>query len=177
MAADRVTFPTEKNCVAWKTYKRMFLVKSVAPVGISCKAVVETSSSSAGKKVVVKVPIASFDSGEPARDKDVEKTLGADRNPEVIITTLPVTPEQSSALFSTGRAQLEADLEVNGRTIRKAFAIELEPDRSSVYVKLGTTFTEMGIPAPTVAGGLVAKVRDTLELHGRLALPEALKNP
>lgn len=173
--AGEVPFPKGKNCVAWKASKRMFLMGSEEPVGTTCQISVELTARDAGKILVIKVPVGSFESGEPDRDKEVTRLLGGEKFPNIVITSQVIGQELVQRLANGDQVALSAQLEINGKSFKKAFQIKKPNGQPFARISLSTSFSELSIEAPTVAGGLVAKVRDPLELHGQIAVPEELR--
>ncbi len=160
--------PKDKACVAWKTKKTMFLLKKLEPAGVSCAAKVEPVAEKEGRRLRVAVPVASFDSGEPARDKEVLKILGASVQPELIFLSRPYSAKEWGALLRGESDVLEGSLKVAEKDFPISLSVSVADGTASGAVR--TRFDAFGIPAPAVAGGLVAKVADELALSYRLPL-------
>ncbi len=165
-AAD-ISFPKDQNCVAWKTKKTLFLVKSEEPVGINCSITLTVNSPSTGtKQVLVKVPIEKFDSGEVDRDKEVLLLLKADQQKDLEFLSKEI-PDAQWSDYRTGKmTMLQGTLKIAG----ESYPVELQlrkaedPAQAMLSGSLETSFTAFKIPPPSVAGGLVAKVKDSLTL-------------
>ncbi len=171
-SASTVSLPDGKACVAWKTKKTMFLVKKVEPVGVNCVVKIAILDEGAARRVRVLVPIAGFDSGEPARDKSVLDILKSKVQPELEFLSRPYAAAEWEA-FRTGKADaVEGVLKIGGEEfpVKATVAFKGDGPASEVAGYLITTFTAFRIQPPTVAGGAVAKVEDYLELHYRVPL-------
>ncbi len=147
------------NCVAWKTTKVMFLVNMVYPVGTSCS--VQVTRSPKGNELTeykVIVPIASFDSGEKDRDKEVLKILKADMQSdiEIIGNITAKVPEQSITISVAGE--------------KFTLPVKATIENNVLYVQANTQFSNLNMKAPSVLGGFIAKVKDILELHAKIEL-------
>ena len=162
-----ISFPKDQNCVAWKTKKTMFLVKSEEPVGINCSITITVDSPAAGtKQVLVKMPIEKFDSGEVDRDKEVLLLLKADKQKELEFLSKEI-PEAQWPDYRTGKMSvLQGTLKIAGESYPVDVQLKKSDDTAQAMLSgsLETTFTAFKIPPPNVAGGLVARVKDTLTL-------------
>lgn len=169
------SFAAGKNCVAWQASKRMFLIDSQYPVGKTCQVEIKFQKNGDQRVVEVTVPISSFDSGEKERDQEVAKLLLADQFPYIKIVTQPFSSQEIEVFKSGSLVELPGRLEFAGRSIEKTFQVrKADNPNGAAHVVVQTTFTELGLQAPKVAGGLVAKVRDELKLYGQLLINEAL---
>lgn len=172
LALNVTQFQPDKSCVAWKASKRMFLVKSVEPVGVSCN--VELKWNTQSRELVVEVPIDSFDSQEPERDAEVAKLLKATEHPSIQIATAAISAAEIEALRAKEAVTLKGRMSLAGQTLEKDFKVYRLSDELA-HVVLQTSFSELNLQAPTVAGGVVAKVRDPLTLVAQLVLPAELR--
>mgnify|MGYP000134285359 CR=1 FL=1 len=60
------------HCVAYKTEKRIFLVKNVTVIGKNCDVSSQVIPQVDGSfSIEMSVPVEGFHSGEPERDRDV----------------------------------------------------------------------------------------------------------
>jgi len=170
-SAAGVAFPDGKACAAWKTKKTMFLFKKLEPVGMNCAVTAKVAADGAGKRVIVEIPIAAFDSGEPARDKQVLRILKADVAPSLVFTSRVYAPAEWEAVRAGKSAAIEGTLAIGGESFPVSAPIVLSADAApAVSGEFTTTFTNFKIAPPKVAGGLVASVQDYLELHYRIPL-------
>lgn len=175
--ATEVEFPAGKNCVAWKTKKRMFLVRTVEPVGVSCEVKVEWSEQNGKNRIHLVVPVTSFNSNEPDRDKEVVVILGGNAYPNIEVTSEVLTSELKTRFSSGDKFQLKAELEVSGRKVEKSFDVVRTPSGTFAIAMVQTSFRDFAIEPPMIAGGAVAKVSDYLELHGQIMIPEEVLKP
>lgn len=146
----------------------MFLVSTVNPVGINCKFNSKIVTGERGRSLELRVPIEGFESGEPERDKEVLKILKAEVQPELVIRTEDLGAEGADKLFGKEKSELSAELTIGGKkfTIPKvSYQIEVREGVKFLVGHVSTTFSAFDIEPPAVAGGLVAKVQDVLELH------------
>ena len=170
VAASAATpaFAPDKTCVAWKTRKRMFMVKKVEPIGVNCAVKVEAVAEKDARRLRVSVPIASFDSGEPSRDKAVLDILKAKAQPELVFLSKPYGAKEWAELLAGGVATLDGSLAVAGADFPVSLSVAVADGAASGSVK--GRFTDYKIDPPTVAGGVVAKVANELELLYRIPL-------
>lgn len=172
-AAD-IAWPNGKSCVAWKTSKRMFLMKTVEPVGMNCdvKAQDQSAIGANGEthKISISVPIDKFDSGEPSRDKDVTSQLKADVQPNLEYTSQELTATDWERLFKGELREIDGALKIAGKAypVKMSIVGSKEDDDQVVAGSVDTTYTAFDLKPPVIAGGLVAKVHDSLSLHFRL---------
>ncbi|MBI2387657.1 MAG: YceI family protein [Elusimicrobia bacterium] len=169
-AAQTPGFAPDKACVSWKTRKRLFLFKKLEPAGLSCAVKVEAVPEKGARRLRVAVPVASFDSGEPARDKHVLEILKASVQPELVFLSKPYGAKEWADLREGRAAAIEGDLRIGGADYPVALSAAVGDGAAFGTVK--TRFDAFNIPAPAVAGGLVAKVADELELGYRIPLAE-----
>jgi polyisoprenoid-binding protein YceI len=170
-AAAGVTFPDGKACAAWKTKKTMFLFKKLEPVGMNCAVTAKVTTDGAGKRVIVEIPIASFDSGEPARDKQVRVILKADVAPSMVFTSRVYAPAEWESVSAGKAATIEGTLAIGGESFAISAPISLSAGPAPVASgEFKTTFAYFKIAPPKVAGGLIASVQDYLELHYSIPL-------
>jgi YceI-like protein len=166
-----VTFPDGKACVAWKTKKTMFLLKKLEPVGINCSVSVHITPKGAGQQVIVEIPIAAFDSGEKARDKQVLTILKSDVAPALVFTSREYASAEWDGVKIGKIALIEGSLSIGGESFPISMPFLVSRDASMVASGvLVTTFSRFKIAPPKVAGGLIANVQDYLELHYRVPL-------
>lgn len=161
-------FAADKACVAWKTRKRMFMVKKVEPVGVNCALKVSAEAEKDARRLRVLVPIASFDSGEPSRDKAVLDILKAAVQPELSFLSKPYSAAEWADLLAGRADALEGALTVGGADFPVVLSVSVSDGAAAGSAK--GRFTDYKITPPTVAGGAVAKVANELELLYRIPL-------
>ena len=161
-------FEESDHCVAWKTKKRMFLVSSQEPVGKNCSITVSLKEDTDGKFALEGVfPIDKFDSGEKDRDAEVLLILGAEKQKNLEFLSSAMTKEEWMNLISSSEAYAMAGkLKIAGKEFDVSFEVETrgEGDNKRYFGHLHSKFSTFNIEPPSVAGGMVAKVRDTLKL-------------
>lgn len=162
-------FPEDKACAAWKTRKTMFLTKKVEPVGINCALKASLMKEPAGTRVRVLIPVAAFDSGEPARDEVVRELLREKENPELEFLSRPYPPEEWDAV-SKGPGALEGTLRIGAELFPLKAPIHFTGPKPAIEGDLISTMSAFKIKPPKVAGGVVAKVHDHLQLIYRVPL-------
>lgn len=163
-------FAPDKTCVAWKTRKRLFVFKKLEPAGVSCAVKVEAVPEKDARRLRVVVPIASFDSGEAARDKYVLEILKASVQPELVFLSKPYGAKAWADLREGRASAIDGHLRIGGTDFPVSLSAAVADGAAVGSVK--TRFDSFKIPAPSVAGGLVAKVADDLELRYRIPLSE-----
>lgn len=167
-------FPPGQSCAAWKTKKRMFLVRSVEPVGVSCDLKVQRTSAEVGWGLQISIPVASFNSGEAERDAEVVKLLKGDGHPNILISSETLAPQLIEQFHKGESVQVSGRIEVGGKAIERSFTV-LKDKQGFARVSLKTQFKDFDLEPPQVAGGVVAKVRDDLELHAQIQVPDEVK--
>jgi len=173
-AAAEEIFEAGDHCVAYRTVKDIFFGFDAEIVGRSCEvsASVAVEPDGAGSRVVVAVPVKSLDSGNPLRDWKVADLLGAKLEPELRFVSDPLDATALRADVADGRFVLPGTLQFAGRQYAIDFPLELieAGERRDIAGHLATTFAAFDVEVPTVAGGLVARPHEELELVVRLDL-------
>lgn len=164
--AQSVELPKQENCVAWKTSKRLFLVKNQDPVGVNCKIQTKIDKTKEGFVFEGNFPIQSFDSGEPARDEHIRELLEEKTQNSLVFISDAISSDEWTKKKATS-FDLSGILKKGNKDYRITFQVTKQVvDGIPLWKGLSKTkFTALGMEPPNVAGGLVAKVRDELELH------------
>ena len=165
--SNKVVWPQGKSAVAWKTKKRLFLVKNVEPVGFNTAISFSVKNVDQSKVILISIPIDQFDSGEPARDKEVIKILKGDIQPVLLFTSDPMSEALEKSLNQAQFVgELKGEFKIGGKPFKVSFnTVTVNDSRGAVLEgELHTTFSQFEISPPSVAGGLVAKVKDDLTL-------------
>lgn len=161
--AYSIEFPSD-HCVAWKTLKTQFMFKRVEAVGVSCEISAEIVSIKNGVYVArVEVPIKSFDSGNPSRDEDVFEILKGSFQPNIVVETIEMSRKDLESVFAGNQSKVIGIIQVAS----KSYPVEIQLTGALKGVII-TKFSDFEIAPPSVLGGLIAKVDDSLELHFRL---------
>lgn len=159
--ADDFKAPKDKSFVAWKTRKRMFLLKEVKPIGVSTNVNLKKS----GYDFSVIIPKNSFDSGDKDRDDEVVVILNGKKHPTIKFS-FSLTRTEATNLKLGSFKNISGQLDVNGEIKDVTFSVENID--TGISVKYQGKFSDFGIEPPKVAGGAVAKVYDELELFGTI---------
>jgi len=172
----KIVWPAGKSAVAWVTKKRMFVFQNVEPMGLNSSVRVTLNESQ--KTVSIQIPINKFDSGEPDRDTEVVKILKGDAQPDLLFTSDPISEDlQKNILQDHSVGRLGGKLQIGGKAFPVSFEVKKGKEGQLEFLdgELRTTFTAFDIEPPSVAGGLVAKVKDELTLRFRIFLGDIHK--
>ncbi len=158
-----VVFPQNKNCVAYKTNKSMIMQDSVDVIGLNCSITITLKPVNKNIVILAGIPLNKFDSGEKGRDNFVFKYLEGEIRPALLFTSNPYSSSDYRKVLD-GSGSLEGNLAIGN----KEFPVAMHLTRKENYLtgKIVTSFSYFELKPP-VAGpfGLVAEVRDYLELH------------
>ena len=173
--AQTATLPEGQSGAAYHTRKGILFgaaSSSVTGRSSALAASVEWASGGDRFRIRASVPVASFRSGNGRRDRHVAEILGAPEHPEILFRTawLPALPFRSG--IARGSVRVPGELEVGGRVADAEFVLRRVTDggEDAVEARLETAFSALGVDVPSVAGGLVASVRDPLDLLVRAHL-------
>lgn len=173
---DLIQFQNSKNCVAWKTKKRMFLVQTKEAAGVNCDISAEFKQSDEGKLLIsVSIPINKFDSGEKERDQEVLKILGAETRPRILFSTEISSELVVEKLAQKKTVEIPGTLRIKSKDHDVIFKVS-KPSESQYVGKLEGSFSQFSIDPPSVAGGFVAKVYDELDLYFRMENVDVASN-
>ncbi len=160
------------HCVAWRTSKTLALVSQQEVVGTSCQVSVSAQKNADGKfSATVSIPISSFNSQEPDRDKEVLKILKASVQPHLLFSSQSLSKSQWEGILSQGHGVVRGKLSIGGRSFPISAAVKTHKSGNRIELSgvIRTTFSALGITPPEVGpGGAIAKVPDYLELHFNL---------
>lgn len=156
-----------QSSVTWKTSKRMFLVSTQEVVGINNSVKVETGMAPS-RYIKLIIPIAKFNSGEPERDQEVQKILKANISPNLIFQSRLFKPKEYQKILAGEVDSIDGELTIGKGNF--PIAVQLELSGNFLTGKFKGTFSQFKIAPPKVVGGVVAKVKDKLELTGRIDL-------
>ena len=179
-AGDKFTeiFPKEESCVAYRTEKTFFFVRTVTVVGKNCDMSAEVIPEPGDKfHIEMTVPISGFESGEIERDRDVAKLLKADISKSLNYVSESISLGVWKEKIAEGHFSLEGQLFIG----KKPYPITIEIDRKKAEdgeeVFLGVSkskFKSFGIDPPALFAGIGAKVSSKLELLFKLQAREVL---
>ncbi|HET9551353.1 MAG TPA: YceI family protein [Anaeromyxobacteraceae bacterium] len=144
-------------------------------------AVTGASSAIEGKAVVapdgrimamVRVPLASFDSGDRNRDENMRDAVGAGRHPFVVFKGVARLAGWTPAAILPVReeARMEGEVELNGvkRPVTAALTVELLPDGTArARGTFAVSLEAFGVERPSL---LFVKIDDACRIEVDLAL-------
>ena len=171
---EKEIFKPGDHCVAYRTVQDSWFACDAEIIGRNCEvtASLVVADDATGPRITVEVPIKRFKSGNFMRNRTVAGLLGVKAQPNLRFTSSPIEVEPLRADIARGRFQLSGNLTVGGKDFPLAFPLEIFEHEGQRYVKgrLSTTFAAFEIEVPTVAGGLIARPHEALELIVHLKL-------
>lgn len=174
MAGDDEIFEPGDHCVAYRTSKSMLFVSHAEIIGRNCDVTASllTREGEAEPRIVVEVPIEKFKSRNFLRDRSVADILQAKTQAELRFTSQPLDAESFRETASAGRIDISGTLTIGGRDFPLDFPLEVVEHQGRHFVKgrLSSTFAAFDVEVPTVAGGLIARPHESLELLVHLEL-------
>ena len=171
VARAEILSSEESHCVAYKTRKTLFLVRSVDVVGKNCQVSSQVLPELGGRYLIeVRIQAGAFESGESERDRDVVKILKADKFQELIFRTSAWPSLQWEQLFRQSNFVLGGELTIAGAAHPVQASVRLMRSGQAVVASgvITTQFKELGIEPPKLGMGILAQVKDKLELHFQL---------
>ncbi|MCP5057660.1 MAG: YceI family protein [bacterium] len=173
-AEDETIFGSADHCVAYQTIKDMWFVVDTGIVGKSCEVEASLTSTpdDVAPRISVSLPIESLDSNNRFRDGAVADLLGAEEQPEIRFLSSPLEAETLRQALPSGRFELAGVLSFGGKDFQVAFPVEIIQGNDRHYAKgvLASSFTAFAVEVPTIAGGLIARPKDALDLAFQLEL-------
>ena len=171
---DEEIFEPGDHCVAYRTVKDMFFAVDAEIIGRSCRvtASLVTAGSGSGPRIVVTVPVKSLKSGNFLRNRAVADLLGAGTQPDLRFTSKPIEVDALREDIARRSFQLSGTLTLGGKDFPLEFPLEIFEQTGRHYVKgrLPTTFEAFEVEVPTIAGGLIARPHEGLEIVVHLEL-------
>lgn len=165
---SRSVLKSGSHCVAWKTKKTLALVRRAEATGINCNIQVKAVKSGDKLGAEVTIPIASFNSNEKDRDKEVQKILKANVQPNLIFKTEMLTAATWKNMMGKGSGPVKGTLKIGGKNypVSTVAKVAKAAGGYEVYGAILTKYTAFGLQPPVVGpGGSIAKVDNYLELH------------
>ncbi|WCL48978.1 YceI family protein [Leptospira sp. GIMC2001] len=163
--AQEKVFTEQEHCIAWRASKKMFLLSNSAPVGKNCS--ITTSATKLAGGIVLKgtFPVNKFDSDEPTRDEEVTELLGGKENPTMFLESEPLSTQRIKKIMNDSDS-VAGKLTINGKQHPVIFTVKGFTQDGNIFYQgnLKTKLSTFGITPPTVAGGVIADVRDEIEL-------------
>lgn len=171
---DRI-FESTDHCVAYRTVKDMWFVVDTRIVGKSCEVSASLTSTPGDRapRISVTVPIESLDSNNRFRDGAVAELLGAEEQPELRFLSTPLEAETLRQALPSGRFMLSGVLSFGGQDFQVAFPVEIGQGGNDLHYAKGvltSSFAAFEVEVPTIAGGLIARPQDGLDLAFQLEL-------
>jgi polyisoprenoid-binding protein YceI len=171
---DEEIFEPGDHCVAYRTIKDVLFAVDAEVIGRSCQvtASLVTTEAGSGAQIVVTVPIESLKSGNFMRNRAVAGLLGAKTQPDLRFTSKPLEVDALRGGIAHRSFRLSGTLTVGGKDFPVEFPLEIVEHEGRHYVRgrLPTTFEAFEVQVPTVAGGLIARPHEELELVVHLEL-------
>jgi polyisoprenoid-binding protein YceI len=171
---DEEIFEPGDHCVAYRTVKDILFAVDAEIIGRSCQvtASLVTAGAGSGPQVVVTVPVKSLKSGNFLRNKAVADLLGSGTQPDLRFTSNPIDVDALRGDITRQSFHLSGTLTLGGKDFPLEFPLEIFEHEGRHYVKsrLSTTFEAFEIEVPTVAGGLIARPHEGLEIVVHLEL-------
>lgn len=165
-------FAAGEHCVAYRTIKDMFFGIDAEVVGRSCEvaAALVPAEDGSGPQVVVSVPVKSLKSGNIMRNRTVSDLLGAKTQPDLRFVSDPIDVAALRDGLAAGRFALPGTLSIGGKAFPVEFPLALvgSDGQRAVVGRLVTSFEAFDVEVPTVAGGLIARPHEELELLVRM---------
>jgi polyisoprenoid-binding protein YceI len=156
------------HCVAYKAKKRVFFVTTVSVIGKSCDVAVQVTPEVEGKfHIELSFPVRSLKSGEAKRDRDVADLLDAENYPDLLFISDSLTAEEWRALSATGAFAVNGHLQIadDKHPVRADVRVSKGPNGLEADGVVKTSFKYLKLKPPKLAMGLMASVKDDLELH------------
>jgi polyisoprenoid-binding protein YceI len=171
---DEAIFEPGDHCVAYRTVKDIFFAVDAEIIGRSCQvsASLVTAGSGSGPRIVVTVPVKSLKSGNFLRNRAVADLLGAETQPDLRFTSNPIEADALRGDIAHGSFRLSGTLTLGGKDFPLEFPLEIFEHEGRHYVKgrLPSTFEAFEVEVPTIAGGLIARPHEELEIVVHLEL-------
>lgn len=164
-------FHSGEHCVAYRTKKVLFLVRTVEVVGRNCDVSSQIMPEVGGKYYVeVLIPVDAFKSGEPERDRDVSKILSPGGSPNVTFRSISMTKAEWEKAFTQETFELDGQIQIGETSNPVKATVKLVKGEDGVEVDglVKATFKSLGLKPPRMAFGMMARVKDDIELHFHL---------
>ncbi|MCB0357161.1 MAG: YceI family protein [Bdellovibrionales bacterium] len=171
-------FSNGSHCVAYKAKKRMMFVKIVDVVGKNCSVTSQVLPDIGGFFAIkVAIPIENFESGEAERDKDVKKLLKVEKQDSLYFTTKKMNKSDwQNLLKKDGRVPIKGYLNIGGSDFPVTAQVKFLSTEKGIEAdgKIETTFKDLSLDPPQLFGGVMAQVKQDLELYFHLQSDKTL---
>jgi polyisoprenoid-binding protein YceI len=164
-------FASGEHCVAYRTIKGMFVWFEATVLGRNCSFDARLEAFGPDYRLVMTIPVTSFESGNETRDEHVAELLGGPSRRALEFQSEPLSGTRLAALLQGQPGTVAGDLFIGGRPHGVVFEVQLhrQDGRNYLDVHLQTTFSALGITVPKVGpGGLIARPGDAVELLAQL---------
>lgn len=168
LASEVSLLETGSHCVAYRVKKTTLFMKNDDVVGKNCDVSAQVLPEVGGLyHIEVNIPIRSFESGDSERDRDVMKILKAEERPELTFKSASRTANQWRDLFAKKDFVLEGELSIGPKSFPVKMGSRYSEHEENAEIEGSTKvkFEDFGLHPPKVAGGIVASVKQDLELH------------
>ncbi len=166
------------HCVAYKVKKRLMLIRNVEVVGKNCEVISQVIPDIGGMySYKLEIPIDRFESGEAERDKDVQKALKYEKQDSLYFKSEKMSKKSwMEKLTSMQPFLVNGSLNIGGQDYPITTKVIMVKTDSGFEVDglIQTKFKELGLKPPALFGGIMAKVREDLELHFHLLSDKTL---
>ena len=166
--ASASVLQTGDHCVAYKAEKKIFLIKTVTVIGKNCDVSSQVIPQVDGSYAIeMSVPVLSFHSGEPERDRDVVKVLKGDVESNLVFRSAPMTADQWKEKIKVGAFPLKGELEIGKESypVEAQITVAKAADGFEADGIIKAKFKDFKMDPPKMFGGMMASVKQDLELH------------
>lgn len=160
---------SDEHCVAYVAKKRLMLIRTVEVIGKNCEIrsqiIPDIGNLFAFK---LEVPIDSFESGEEERDKDVKKLLKMDKQSSLFFLTEKKTKEDWKKILNDDHeVNFSGVLNIANNTYNVNAKVKIVRNDEGMEARgtISTKFSDLGLEPPSLFGGIMAKVKEDLELQ------------
>ncbi len=167
-APEPSLFSTGEHCVAYKAAQKQFFIKNTPVVGKSCEISSQVIPEPGAKYVFeIRIPIHTFRSGDTKRDEEVARILKSQNQSELIFKSQAMTLPEWKALAEKSVIDFKGELTIGD----KSFPITTQArkitqgDDFEFDGVIKTKLSSFEIEPPKMVGGVVATVKDEIELH------------
>jgi polyisoprenoid-binding protein YceI len=172
-AAAQGVFAPGEHFVAYRTVKGMFFFFDATVVGRNCAIDAKLEAQGPDYRLVMTIPVTSFDSGNDSRDEHVAELLGGPARRALEFESEALPAEALASLLRGNSGSVAGNLFIDGTPHAVTFALQPIDQDGQVYLTAytRTAFSVLGVTVPKVGpGGLIARPGDALDLLAQLDL-------
>ncbi|MBT4763227.1 MAG: hypothetical protein HOO06_16150 [Bdellovibrionaceae bacterium] len=172
ISLSSIIYANSSNCVSYKATKGVFFgISDIEVIGKSCDLKIDiTKTTSEHLNLTLTIEPSTFDSDNDKRDKHVTEVLGGENSTPLRVFFKDLDEDFLNTLGKEKSKDLEGALEIRGKTYTLPFSISLTEDLKKLEVTATSKLSNLNIKLSNVAGGLIAKPRDQLELQGSISI-------